>query len=37
MLCVARYMKTITPEVHTPPMDATYYGEVTNLQTEACW
>ncbi|KAK2190691.1 hypothetical protein NP493_73g00022 [Ridgeia piscesae] len=30
------YMRTIVPEIPTPPRDATFYGEVTNLKTEAC-
>ena len=30
------YMENIYPEVPTPPIDATWYGEVTNLKTEAC-
>ena len=30
------YMKTITPEIPTPPLDALYHGEVANEKTEAC-
>ncbi|KAI0207889.1 Polypeptide N-acetylgalactosaminyltransferase 5 [Lamellibrachia satsuma] len=30
------YMRTVVPEIPTPPRDATFYGEVTNLKTEAC-
>ena len=31
------YMKTIVPEIPTPPEDATYFGEIANEKTEACW
>lgn len=30
------YMNNIYQDVPTPPLDATWYGEVTNLRTEAC-
>ena len=30
------YMRNIVPEIPTPPRDATFYGEVTNLRSEAC-
>jgi polypeptide N-acetylgalactosaminyltransferase len=31
------YMHNVIPEVPIPPMDATHYGEIKNLQTQACW
>ena len=30
------YMETIVPEIPTPKMEAVYYGEVTNIKSEAC-
>lgn len=31
------FMENIVPEIPTPPLEAVYYGEVTNLKSEACF
>ena len=32
-----RYLYNIVPEIVNPPMNALFYGEVTNLKSKACF